>query len=542
VQHTLNRRRLLANIAGLTAVVAIKPLLGPATARADNLNLLDSDHGTGTTVLIVGSGYAGSIATLRLAQAGIDSIVLERGLRWPITRQGTTFATTSAPDGRAAWLSTTSPFTTQTVPIYTGVLEAYKANGITALAGAGVGGGSLVNSAVMLQPSSTLFEQSFGNTLSYREMDSIWYPRARRLIGVSPMPDDVFNSSYYTAARSFYNEIVAAGFPPVKYDLAIDWDAVRGEMASTLVRSLIINEGIWGVNSGAKRSVDRTILANAEATGLVSVHALSRVTDIVPRDDGYRVSYDQIDTQGNVLASKVIGTRHLVLAAGSLGTTKLLVRAKARGTLPNLDSSVGTRWGNNGDNNSVRTGMAYNNPTQGGPSGIGVEDWTGNPYAPVTLLNFPWRKPPADGSGAIGALGLSPVPGLGTFAYDSATDTVNLTWPDSDPRVTQATQAVSATLSKLNAAHPPSSTSFVSAALTSHTCGGVPIGAAATPEGKVNGYRNLYVIDSALLPSSTGAAPPALTVAAVADRCATRLARSIASSTSTSTPSVSVAR
>ena len=41
--------------------------------------------------------------------------------------------------------------------------------------------------------------------------------------------------------------------------------------------------------------------------------------------------------------------------------------------------------------------------------------------------------------------------------------------------------------------------------------------------GRLRGYPNLYVIDSALIPGSTGGAPPALTVAALADRCVTGL-------------------
>src|SRR5262245_32547980 len=108
---------------------------------------------------IIGSGYGGGVAALRLAQAGIQAIVLERGRRWPIEDPTTnaTFATFDNPDGRASWLSPRTPIATlellfgiQFPPlnIFTGVLEAIDGNGITCLAGAGVGGGSLHNNKI----------------------------------------------------------------------------------------------------------------------------------------------------------------------------------------------------------------------------------------------------------------------------------------------------------------------------------------------------------------------------------------------------------
>ena len=57
--------------------------------------------------IVIGSGFGGAVAALRLGQAGIETLVLERGRRWNIddpTRDAT-FATFEKPDGRAEWLS-----------------------------------------------------------------------------------------------------------------------------------------------------------------------------------------------------------------------------------------------------------------------------------------------------------------------------------------------------------------------------------------------------------------------------------------------------
>jgi len=511
--RTLSRRTLLVGAGATAALTALSSISSSRSTAAAPAEPVD--------VLIVGSGYAGAIAAFRLAEAGINSVVVERGRRWPIRPTGDTFATPENPDGRAAWLSTTSPFTPEPLDIYPGVLEAYQADGVMALAGAGVGGGSLVNSAVMMQPSRELFNLTLGRLLDYDEMDDVWFPRARNLIGATPMPDDVYNSSYYRAARGFYDAAQRAGLDPIRVDMALDWDVVRGEMTGRYVQSAVLGHSTWGMNSGAKRSVDRTILAAAEATRRVAVVTLTRVVSIVQQRDRYLVSCERINESGTVVARPTFSARHVILAAGSLGTTKLLVRARARRELPLLSPRVGTAWCTNGDTVAMWSGMPDNNPGQGGPSGIIARDWVNNPIGPVTGLNFPWPGMPA-GTGALAGLFLGLAPAVGRFSYNHATDEVRLTWPASAPAVTQVVDAVTDTVGRF-AAVDGATPQFITPERTSHPLGGVPLGIATDLLGRLRGYPNLYVIDSALIPGSTGGAPPALTVAALADRCVTGL-------------------
>ena len=62
-------------------------------------------------------------------------------------------------------------------------------------------------------------------------------------------------------------------------------------------------------------------------------------------------------------------------------------------------------------------------------------------------------------------------------------------------------------------------TAFVAGGATTHPLGGAVIGRACDSRGRVRGYKNLYVVDGALIPGATGCANPSLTIAALAERC-----------------------
>lgn len=509
LNNLYTRRRFLQNAAlfgtGLAVSVGTPIYRTSATSNYED-----------TEALIIGSGFGGAIASLRLAQAGIQTLVLERGRRWNIRSDGNTFANFRNPDGRTAWLSSTNLFG-QSVDVYTGVLETLNEDGVTVLAGAGVGGGSLVYNAIIYQPNRELFYRVFPRSISYKEMDEIYYPRVRSMLKAAPIPDDILKTDYYETTRFLLENGKKAGLPSRLLDLGVDWDIVRQEITGGKIASAINGEHWFGINSGAKNSLDRNYLLQAEETGLVKVLPLHIVTEIseLPRR-GYRVKCHEINERGEVIQSKSFTCRYLFLAAGSMGTSKLLLKAKEKGTLSRLKPSVGQNWNNNGDMVAQRSNLPKPVIGRGGPSGAVVENIS-NTQNPISLMNLEdW----SGGPGTQRCLTLAMTKPKGFFTYDRSTDNVKLHWPEKENR--DALLAAKVTYTSLDGSiNTPTTTptTDISASICAHPLGGAVMDQVCDQYGRVLNYRGLYVVDGALIPGPTACTNPSLTIAAIAERC-----------------------
>ncbi len=481
--------------------------------------------------IVIGSGFGAAVAARRLSEAGAEVTVLERGSRWPRDPFRQVFANDFVPDGRAFWRNTgVAPLTgLPTVPtdVFGGVLDVTTHGSIAVWRGAAVGGGSIVFTGAMVAPERRYFDAVFGSTVSYEEMEQVFYPRARSALRVSPMPASIYQASPFTHSRLWDAQVRRAGYDPDPIDGIWNWDVVSAELAGRSRPSASIGESNLGNSNGAKYDLTQNYLAAAEATGRCSVHPRHEVTAVTRETDGrYALSVSVLDAAASVLSTRTLTCTNLFLGAGSMGTSELLVRARDTGALPDLNEHIGQGWGTNGDAALVRGMTAEGNGlVQGAPSATRITDETATP---LTMENWYVPGSPVDLS-LIGSLGMVLDPTRGHFVYDRSMDRVDLRWPDNgNAEVVTALRTVHnriAEASGIGVGYPPLSVRDVNATFTAHPLGGAVIGRATDNFGRVHGYDRLYVVDGALVPGSTGIVNPSLTITALAERTMHELLR-----------------
>lgn len=516
----LKRRQFIQGTIGAAASIGLSNLRAQANKFQGSDEYIEA--------LVIGSGFGGGVASLRLGKAGIETIVLERGRRWTITDAGNTFSPYDKVDGRAAFLSPTALFFNAGTPIdiYAGILSGKlgTGNSIGALNGAGVGGTSLVYGGITSQPTKELFYQVFPRSIKYSELDSVYYPRVRSILKATVIPDDILQTPYYLSSRIFLEQAAKAGLKARKIPIAFDWDIVRQEITGQKVPSIISGQYYYGAESGAKNSVDRNYLKMAEKTGNVEIRPLHIVTSIGEVKDGlYQVACNQINEQGEVLAQKKFVCRYLFLAAGSIGTTELLLSAREELTLRRLSNQIGYGWGTNGDSITTVISNRQTNPTLGTPGVVAIEHLD-NPIAPVLLEPFPIPSVP---QGAAIILGQGITKPEGYFTYNPFTKSTDLFWPANSPNNQKLAKAIDYTYQLINQANGTTLANPPDFASTGHPLGGALMEKVCDTYGKVYGYRNLFIVDGSLIPASTACANPSLTIAALAERTMDRFLNDI---------------
>jgi cholesterol oxidase len=319
-----------------------------------------------------------------------------------------------------------------------------------------------------------------------------------------------------------------------------------------------------GCDVRAKNTLDLNYIPRAEQSG-TDVRPLHVVRRIEPHDTGYRVAFDRIH-QGRLVRGEESAT-HVFLAAGSLGSTELLLRCRdEHRTLPAVSRTLGRNWSANANVLSMATYADAGRVQQTlGPSISGVLDFmdkgpNGQQFVieddgfPNVLLNALRACLDAGTRTDLGRSVLQQIEehvrgdersrnvmvwlGAGTDAADGRltlkrplfapwTRTLDLRWtPDRSEAVVEAILAVhrSMTESTGGRLRPNAAWSLFRNIVTLHPLGGCQMG--ATPEtgvvdhlGQVFGYRNLYVVDGSILPTSIGR-NPSHTIAALAERIA----------------------
>ena len=136
------------------------------------MNTTSRDQVMDVDVAVIGSGFGGSVAALRLAEKGYDVVVLEAGPR----RRDDEFAKTSWDVRNYVWAPKLKCF---------GVQRIHKLPHAVILAGAGVGGGSLNYANTLYVPPKTFFDDpQWAHITDWQEELAPHYTVAKKMLGV----------------------------------------------------------------------------------------------------------------------------------------------------------------------------------------------------------------------------------------------------------------------------------------------------------------------------------------------------------------------
>src|SRR6516162_9017124 len=288
-------------------------------------------------VLIIGSGFGGSVSALRLTEKGYRVGVLEAGRRFSDEE----FAETSWDLRKFLWAPKLGCY---------GIQRIHPLRNVMILAGAGVGGGSLNYANTLYVPREPFFnDPQWKHITDWRSELMPHYEQAQRMLGVVKNPT-------FTDADRIVKEVadeMGVGDTFVATPVGVFFgqegektpgktvpDPFFGGAGPARTGCIECGSCMTGCRYGAKNTLVKNYLGLAEKAG-AQVFPMRTVTGYEQLPDGtWRV--DTVVT-GRWLRKdkKSFMASNLALAAGTYNTQKLLFKMRDKGKLPKLSDKLG---------------------------------------------------------------------------------------------------------------------------------------------------------------------------------------------------------
>jgi cholesterol oxidase len=290
-------------------------------------------------VLVIGSGFGGSVTALRLTEKGYRVGVLEAGRRF----EDADFPRTSWNARKFLWAPRLGCM---------GIQRIHMLRDVIILAGAGVGGGSLVYANTLYEPQSDAFfrDRQWAHITDWRAELAPYYDLAQRMLGVIENPtmtpsDEVMKqvAAEMGVADTFRLAPVGVFFgrdgrkePGVEAD-----DPFFGGAGPRRRGCQEVGECMTGCRNNAKNTLVKNYLYLAERAG-ATVHPQTTAVAVRPlARGGYAVQTVRTGAWRAQRTARSCTAGQVVFAAGTWGTQQLLHKMRAAGTLPKISATLG---------------------------------------------------------------------------------------------------------------------------------------------------------------------------------------------------------
>ncbi|MGQ0843714.1 MAG: GMC oxidoreductase [Sporichthyaceae bacterium] len=513
-------------------------------------------------VLVVGSGFGGSVTALRLTEKGYRVGVLEAGRR---------FTPEDLP--KSSWDVRNFLFAPALGCL--GMQRIHVLRDVVVLAGAGVGGGSLNYANTLYQPSADAFYQDsqWADITDWRAELAPFYDQATRMLGVTTQPTDTPSDRVMAKVAAKFGKSDTYGPTRVGVFFGRDEkpepgvevpDPFFGGAGPARKGCLECGACMTGCRHGAKNTMNTNYLYLAEKAGAV-VHPETTVADVTPRrEGGYTVTTRP--TRRRRATGETFTADQVVFSAGTWGTQTLLHRLRDTGRLPNISQRLGELTRTNSE--AIVGAVARRTPKRGSAKdysqGVAItSSWFPDEHTHVEPVRY------APGSNAMGLMGTvlvsgdgpipRPIRALGVIARHplafarslsvrnwSERSVIALVMQSKDNSISVsrtrrgrltsrqgigeanpayipvAHQVARAIAEEIDGDPMGTAGEIVNMPMTGHFIGGCPI--ASSPErGVVDAYQRLYghpglhVVDGSTLSANLGV-NPSLTITAQAER------------------------
>ena len=284
-------------------------------------------------VIVVGSGFGGSVTAMRLTEKGYRVGVMEAGRRF----DDADFPETSWRVRRFLWAPRIGLRGLQRIHVLPDVIV---------LAGAGVGGGSLVYANTLYVPPESFFrDPQWADITDWADELAPYYDQAARMLGVVDTPrmtpaDEVFRQVAEELGVVDTFRLTPVGVFYGSGPGVTSADPFFGGAGPARAGCTECGECMTGCRHNAKNTLPKNYLGLAERAGAV-VHPLTTVTAVRPLESGGF----EVDTERSGAWARrqrrTFTADQVVIAAGAYNTQRLLLRQRDDGNLPALSPMLG---------------------------------------------------------------------------------------------------------------------------------------------------------------------------------------------------------